>query len=381
MSMLRRAFSRMMVAALCAAASLAAQAHKPSDSYLTLRVDGNSLTGQWDIALRDLDLALGLDANGDGSITWGEVRASQAAIADYALSRLTVRNGGGDCRLTPGSHAVDQHSDGAYAVLVFSGACATAGNSIDVSYALLFDLDAQHRGLLKLEGQGGVRNAIFSSGDRSQRFDSASSGRVAQFAGFVVDGVKHIAIGVDHIFFLFALLLPAVMVRQGRSWRPTGDLASTLWNVFRIVTAFTLAHSITLSLAALEVVKVPSRLVESMIALSVVLTALDNVVPFLPRRRWLVAFAFGLLHGLGFASVLLDLGLPRATLALSLFGFNVGVEVGQLILVLTLVPLAHLARRHRSYSRYAVGAGSAFIAFVAMGWMIERAFKFTFMPF
>ena len=149
----------------------------------------------------------------------------------------------------------------------------------------------------------------------------------------------------------------------------------------RIVTAFPIAHSITLSLAALGVVKVPSRLVESMIALSVVLTAVDNIVPFLPRRRWLVAFAFGLLHGLGFASVLLDLGLPRATLALSLFGFNVGVEIGQLILVALLVPLAHLARNHRSYSRYAVGAGSALIAFYALGWVVERALKFSFMPF
>ena len=376
-----RTLLRFLLAALCAMASLAAQAHKASDSYLNLRVEGASLAGQWDIALRDLDLALGLDADGDGAITWGEVRAKQAAIADYALSRLAVEGGGGKCRLEPVSQLVDQHTDGAYAVLRFSGLCSAPVDSIGVSYSLLFDLDAQHRGLLKLEGLGAVRNAIFSSGDRSQRFDSASSSSVAQFAGFVVDGVKHIAIGVDHIFFLIALLLPAVMVRQGRTWRPTGDLGSTLWNVFRIVTAFTLAHSITLSLAALEVVKVPSRLVESMIALSVVLTALDNIVPFLPRRRWLVAFAFGLLHGLGFASVLLDLQLPRATLALSLFGFNVGVEIGQLALVLLLVPLAHMARRHPSYPRYAVGAGSAVIAFFALGWVVERALKFSFMPF
>jgi xanthosine utilization system XapX-like protein len=129
------------------------------------------------------------------------------------------------------------------------------------------------------------------------------------------------------------------------------------------------------------VVSLPSRLVESLIAATVVATAVDNVWPFLPRRRWLVAFGFGLLHGFGFASVLLDLGLPPASLALSLLGFNLGVEVGQLALVLLVIPLAHALRDRPAYPRYAVGAGSTLIALIALGWMVERSLGLAFMPF
>jgi hypothetical protein len=379
--MTRGRIAAFLLAALCAAVSGAAHAHKPSDSYLTVRVDGSVIEGQWDIALRDLDLAVGLDADGDGALTWGEVRARHPQIAAHALGRLGIRNEGGDCSLWPTAHLVDEHTDGAYAVLRFSGACQGAAGSVSISYGLLFDLDAQHRGLLKLEAFGGVRSAVFSAQDRSRTFESGHAGRLSQFGAFVADGVKHIAMGPDHILFLIALLLPAVLVRVGGAWHPAADLRTTLWNVLWIVTAFTLAHSITLCLAALEIVKVPSRLVESLIALSVLLTALDNIVPFLPRRRWLVAFAFGLVHGLGFASVLLDLQLPRSTLALSLVGFNVGVEIGQIALVSALVPMAHFLRERRSYRRYAVGVGSTAIACVALGWAVERAFVFSFMPF
>ena len=359
----------------------AASAHKPSDSYLGLCADGRALEGQWDIALRDLDLAIGLDGDADGVLTWGEVRARHAAIADYALGRLSIARGGEACPLAPSAHLVDEHTDGAYAVLRFSGTCARAEGTLAISYGLLFDLDAQHRGLLKLEEGGDTRSAVFSAAARSQAFGATDGGRLAQFASFVVDGAKHVAIGFDHILFLVALLLPAVMVREAGQWRPTGSLRATLWNVLGIVTAFTIAHSITLSAAALQIVQVPSRLVESAIAVSVVLTALDNLVAFLPRRRWLVAFAFGLLHGLGFASVLLDLGLPPAALTISLLGFNAGVEIGQLALVLVLMPLAHGLRERRGYPRYALGAGSAVIASIAVGWVIERAFELPFMPF
>ena len=369
------------LAAALAMASLAAQAHKPSDSYLSLRVEGAAIEGQWDIALRDLDLAVGLDEDGDGTLTWGEVRAMHAAIADYALRHLSLKSEGEACPLTVANHLIDEHSDGAYAVMRIGGRCARPIETLEVTYSLLFELDAQHRGLLKLDAAGATRSAVFPAEGRTKTFRLVGVSRAAELGSFIADGIKHIAIGFDHILFLVALLLPAVLVRKDRRWEPTGDLRSTLWNVVRIVTAFTLAHSITLSLAALQVVQVPSRLVESLIAVSVLATALDNIFPFLPRRRWLVAFVFGLLHGFGFASVLLDLELPRSTLVLSLFGFNIGVELGQLALVALIVPLAHLARERRGYARFAVAGGSGVIAFVALGWFIERAFKFAFMPF
>ncbi len=360
---------------------LPAHAHKPSDSYLFLKVEESRIEGRWDMALRDLEAAVGLDADGDGNITWAEVRASHGAIEAYALANLAVTTSAGACPLSAGEHLIEEHTDGAYAVMMMSGTCAGPPTRIDVRYGLLFEIDAQHRGLLRVEGLGPVRNAIFTAEARDLAFDASVASGAAQFGAFVRDGVKHIAIGLDHILFLVALLLPAVLVRVEGRWRPTASLPRTLLNVGGIVTAFTVAHSITLTAAALQWVQVPSRLVESLIAASVVLTALDNLFPFLPRRRWIVAFTFGLLHGFGFASVLLDLGLPRETLALSLLGFNVGVEVGQLLLVLLLIPLAHALRRTTAYPRYAVGVGSAAIALAATGWMVERAFGMAFMPF
>ena len=162
---------------------------------------------------------------------------------------------------------------------------------------------------------------------------------------------------------------------------PVADIRTALWSVLKLVTAFTIAHSITLSLASLDVVRLPSRLVESLIAASVLATALDNIWPFLPRKRWLVAFAFGLIHGFGFASVLADLNLPNSSLMLSLLGFNIGVEIGQLILVAIVVPLAYVSRSSTAYPRFALQTGSVVIAAVSLGWLLERSLNLQIMPF
>jgi HupE / UreJ protein len=154
-----------------------------------------------------------------------------------------------------------------------------------------------------------------------------------------------------------------------------------VWEVLRIVTAFTVAHSITLSLATLGWVDLPSRLVEATIAASVVLAALNNVWPFFQGRRWMVAFGFGLIHGFGFASVLADLGLPRDALALALVGFNLGVEAGQLAIVAAFLPWAYALRQGVFYRRVVLWGGSLAIAAIAAAWFVERAFDLEFMPF
>ena len=355
-------------------------AHKPSDSYLTLRVDGARIDGRWDIAVRDLDAVFDLDRSGDGRVDWGELRARAGDIDAYAAPRLALAASGSACPLRVVDHEVERHSDGGYLVLDFRAECASRIDALDVDYNLLFEIDAQHRGLLKLES-GSVVSAVFAETHRRQSFALARPSAPMQLRGYVADGIEHIATGFDHLLFLIALLLPSVLVRRGGRWEPVDRFPTVLRSVAGTVTAFTLAHSITLSLATLSIVSLPSRLVESAIALSVLLTAIDNVWPILPRRRWQVAFAFGLLHGFGFASVLADLDLPPASLALSLFGFNVGVEIGQLAFVLVLVPLAYLARDSRFYPRVGVSAASAAIAVVAGGWLIERSFDLRLMPF
>jgi len=366
----------------------AAQAHKPSDSYLTLAADGAVLTGRWDIALRDLDLALGLDADGDGNITWGEVRARHADIASLAQARLVLRADGQPCSLAVGPQQVDEHTDGAYSVLPLTATCPRAPVVLDIGYTLFADLDPQHRGLLNLAANGATRAAILGPQAPQQAFALAEVSRWRQFVAYFADGVWHIWIGFDHILFLLSLLLPAVgtwaAVGAGRGravWRPVPRLGVAVWEVLRIVTAFTVAHSITLSLATLGWVDLPSRLVEATIAASVVLAALNNVWPFFQGRRWMVAFCFGLIHGFGFASVLADLGLPRDALVLALVGFNLGVEAGQLAIVAAFLPCAYALRQGVFYRRVVLWGGSLLIAAIAAAWFVERAFDLEFMPF
>lgn len=347
-----------------------ASAHKPSDSYLTLRLASSTdaapltLEGQWDIALRDLDFALGLDADGDQRLTWDEVRSRHAEIASYALARLQLAPG---CELRATGHQIDRHTDGAYAVLLLRGECRV-GTVFSMDYRLFADLDAQHRGLASITVGGTTRSAVL--GGASTQFSAGTATGMAtattwrQAMDYLRHGIWHIWTGYDHVLFLLSLLLPAVLAAR---WQRTAS------DVLQVVTAFTLAHSITLALAALQVISLPARWVETAIAASVAIAALNNLWPLVPGKRWPAAFAFGLLHGFGFAGVLADLGLPQESRALALAAFNIGVELGQLAIVAAFVPLAYTVRRTWAYQKLVVKGGSVGIALLALVWAAERA--------
>lgn len=352
--------------------ALPVYAHKASDSYLVLDVQGAQVVGQWDIALRDIDFALGLDADGDGTITWGELKAHHADINAWALNALSLSRGG-SCTLQVTNNQVDEHTDGAYTVLHLAGVCPAAMGDIALGYRLLFDIDALHRSLARITLDGRVQSAVMSPQAPNQTFSAAAVSHWAQLTQFFVQGVWHIWIGFDHILFLLALLLPLVLVREQGRWRPVDRFSQALREVLWVVTSFTVAHSITLSLAALGLVELPSRLVESAIAVSVVVAALNNVVPLFNHGRWMVAFGFGLIHGFGFASVLAELGLPPGALVLSLVGFNVGVEAGQLAIVTVFLPLTYLLRHTDFYRRGVLVGGSLLTMVLAMVWLAERA--------
>jgi len=372
-----RCLARALVAlALFAAGS--AFAHKPSDSYLSLTVTREGVAGQWDIALRDLDFALGLDADGNGEITWGEVRTRHADIDAYAGAHLAVKADERTCTLAVGEQLIDTHTDGAYSVLPLAFDCGGATpQRLSIGYTLFADLDPQHRGLLKLGAHGATRTAVLGGSAAPVLFELGAIDRWSTFLDYLREGVWHIWIGLDHILFLVSLLLPSVLAWQAARWQPVANARQAFWGVSGVVTAFTVAHSITLTLAVLGVIDLPSRLVESVIALSVVVAALNNLKPLVTRRLWTVAFGFGLVHGFGFASVLADLGLPREALALALVGFNLGVEVGQLAIVLAFLPLAFALRRTALYRRWVMVGGSLAIAAIAALWFVERAFAVT----
>ncbi|MDB5764922.1 MAG: HupE/UreJ family protein [Herminiimonas sp.] len=372
---------RLLLLFVCCFCALNAYAHKPSDSYLILGVEGNTITGQWDIALRDLDFAIGLDANGDGAITWGEVRAKHSDIAAYAMSRLQLSAEGKTCPARVTEHLVDDHTDGAYAVLRFKAECPAIVGTLQARYALFFDIDPQHKGLLRLQYQGSSSTGIFSPDKATQQFSLNKPSNLGQFLDYGREGVWHIWVGFDHILFLLALLLPAVVFDQQKKWQAISAFKPAFWAVLKIVTAFTVAHSITLSLATLGIISLPSRWVESTIAVSVVIAALNNVFPLFRERRWVMAFVFGLIHGFGFASVLTDLGLPQSALILALVGFNLGVEAGQLAIVAVFLPIAFSLRHTWLYRRIILLCGSLVIAALAMIWLIERAFDLKVLTF
>ena len=344
-----------------------ASAHKPSDAQVHLSAAGATLTGRIDIAVRDLDAALQLD-DGDGEITWGELEVAEPRIADYVRGRLAFAGDSTPCALVLGAASLVELSDGAYVALPITATCAHAPRTLDVTYKLLFDIDAQHRGLIHVDGQTLIV--------RDTEPVRTSLGGSTSVLSFVREGVWHIWMGLDHILFLMCLVLPAVYQRRRGSrvsWQAADSMRAVSIEVFEIVTAFTLAHSITLAISAAGLCRLPSRFVETAIALSVVAAALNNLLRTIDAR-WAVAFALGLLHGFGFSSVLIDLGLPSHELIGALLGFNAGVELGQAAIVLALLPLLYLIRRTYAYQGL-LWAGSGTVAIVAAIWSYQRCFS------
>ncbi|MBT9596291.1 MAG: HupE/UreJ family protein [Vitreoscilla sp.] len=356
-----------------ATAAAAALAHAPSNATLELRTDDSTVHQRWDIALRDLDRVLPLDADDDGRITAGELRAAWGEIGALADAGLALTQADGACRPGPiAEPQVEAHADGSYAVLRRDWQCPASGAAVHLDYRLFADADASHRGLLRWQGS---HTAVLTPGAGLQALPTAAGGP-SSFGSVVAEGVHHILIGTDHVLFLLALLLPSVMaagragVGAARWWPVAGQVA-------QVVTAFTVAHSVTLALAVLGWVNPPSRLVESLIAASVVLAAIDNLRPFLPFARWKLAFTFGLVHGFGFAGALEELGLDRSALGKTLLGFNLGVELGQLAIVAVALPLAWWLRGTLFYRRGVLAGGSVAIAAVAGLWFVERAFDLS----
>jgi HupE / UreJ protein len=361
-----------------------ALAHKPSDSYLTMSVpkDGSDVAVRWDIALRDLDYVLQLDRDNDGALTWGEVRSRGDDITKYAMANLVISSKDKPCALTTTAPMqLDKHSDGTYAVLSVSAACGTAlSDALQVKYSLLFDVDPSHRGLVQWlpPGEKEALSVILGTETATQNLPFKPPSQWESFKQYVVEGVWHIWIGFDHILFLLSLLLPAVLIFKKinniKQLQPVESFWGAFKEVLKVVTAFTLAHSITLSLAALGYVSLPSRLVESVIAASIIVAAISNIRGNLDTQRWVMAFGFGLIHGFGFASVLADLGLPQNALVAALIGFNVGVELGQLAIVAVFLPLAFWLRATKFYQVGVFKWGSVLIALMALYWFVQRAF-------
>lgn len=358
-----------------------ADAHLASDSYLRVEIaETGAISGQWDIALRDLDVAVGLDSDQDGNITWGELRANQQQVDAYAFGHLTLSQGDGPCRLTATGLMVDHHAGSAYAVLPFSAACSGPGQ-LKLQYRLLFDIDPSHRGLLTIANGQQVRSEVLTPDHADIPIDATQIGLSEQIAQFLRFGFDHILLGYDHLLFVSVLLVTAALRRpRGNNWMPIDGLGRVLSETIRTLSAFTLAHAIVLTPAVLGLVNVPGRLVEPAVALTIILAGLDNIRPILPRLRWQVAFLFGLIHGLSFASALGPMRLPPLGTAIALGSFNIGVEIGQIALAVLLVPIAFISRHDAIYRQIVTPVASFAAMLLAGAWLLDRVLGLDLLP-
>ena len=225
--------SRWLVFVLALLLPVAALAHKPSDSYLTMRgaAGSDDISVRWDIALRDLDYVLELDRDGNGALTWGEVRQRSNDITRYATAHLELAAGDKACGWeSAGPLMLDKHSDGTYAVLSLTARCESLGRGLKAKYSLLFDVDPSHRGLIQwiAPGSASSQALVFGTDSALQPLALQPQGAWQTLKQYLVDGMWHIWIGYDHILFLLSLLLPAVLVRRGNEWQPAPSLRRSL---------------------------------------------------------------------------------------------------------------------------------------------------------
>ena len=421
-----------MLAALLVATP--AHAHKSSDAYVHLGVaaDGGMVL-RVDVALRDLDVALDLDTNGDGKLIWAEVRTAWPASEQYVGAHIQLEG----CTLPAAKRALERRIDGVYAALQWQTACRSPAVPA-IGYSMLVEVDPTHRGIARLEWPGSAsvlrvlvpKSSISleasatppatlsatssptnqasvpagevpisvasppSAATRAEVTDAARPGSAATAAAkteppeataaaplqFLREGMRHILTGYDHVLFLICLLLPLVMRRTASGWQPVDRLAQAVWPVAGIVTAFTIAHSITLALAATGALSLSPAFIEPAIAVTIILAALDNLRPIFGGRRAIVTFLFGLIHGFGFAGVLAELNLPPSQFAWALLQFNVGLELGQLLIVVVVTTLLFSMRRALRYPLWLIRGGSAAAMAIGALWLVERTANVSILP-
>jgi hypothetical protein len=374
--------------------SKTAEAHEPLHSYIFLKIYENRINGRFEITAADLNKELGLNLNEE--IVESEVMAALPIIHQFLLSKITFgsANAKYQLRFTETEVlALDDEADNIELHFELDN-INEIPNVLEISYDTFFEKSPSHKGVIIIEHNwkaGIIDNHlkvadIFTEGDTVKQINLEDTSWWKGFVAMIKLGMWHIWIGLDHILFLVALILPSVVRRKSSNsqvellestnkiWAPVKKFKPAFLYILGIVTSFTIAHSITLAVASMGIINLPSRYVESIIALSIALAAFHNISLIFKAREWVIAFAFGLFHGFGFASVLGDKGLAGEFLSLSLIGFNVGVEIGQLLIVAGIFPILFLLRKLTIYPKI-LTYGSMFLILISLHWVIERFFE------
>jgi len=359
-----------VLAMIAMLASYRAHGHATSTSYLTVDATRSkaAIAAHWHLSVRDLHWLIDLDPDADGRITWGEVEARREAIGALAAAHLNVRRGGASCTQSLADVRLTAHADEPHLALSLPLKCPRAG-PLEIGADLFFAEDASQRTLLDVRTASHSWTSVLSP-DAARWVQPVDGAAWNAFRKFLWQGMWHVWIGFDHVAFLILLLLPSVVRTRTSEAAPTANEAAI--DVAKVVTAFTLAHSLTLGLAATGVVNLPSGPVEAAIAASIVVAGAVNLIPRLTRLRLWLAFAFGLVHGFGFANALSELGSGGLRLLPALGGFNLGVELGQLAIVAVVLPALLRLRLSLFYRVRMLPAASIAIAMLGGVWLAAR---------
>ena len=384
---LTRRFLRSTCLRLClcllvaAGAAVESAAHNAGNSYLYLQIYPDSISGRFEIALSDFNPALGFSGT-ELEITADNLDQRIGFLQTYFLEHVSISDDQGPLSIDFTTHEL-LNTEGGYVLMPFNlGGLDRVPETLSFEYSVLFDEDSAHRGFLLVEhnwATGTFANEnrvslVFGPGSRHQVFDLTSSGRLRGFLALVHLGAEHMVLGLDHVFFLMALLLTVALRRKEGVWQPLEAPRPALWNVLTIVTAFAAAHAVALTLAALGLLRLPEALVETMIAASTTLAALNILFPLFRGRIWWIVFGLSLFHGMGFAGGLMDLGVLDEHLGLSVVAFNIGIEIGQIVIVAVMLPLLFAVRRLELYRKVFLKVAAVGLILVSGVWVIERAF-------
>ncbi len=377
---LRAALALIVLSAL---AATPAWSHAQGEDYVFLNFYESSIEGLFEVHFEDLREKLGLDLGSTDEEAERLLTQHVQTIWSHSLDGFDIGPvGGPEYELEFVRHEVGSLPQGRFAVLHFRADTGPLPDELAVRHSMYYEGDRLHRGLLLIQYNqktdttypGEYTALVFSPGNQEQVLDLIDVPGLMTPWDMIPQGVLHIWIGIDHILFLLALMLTTVLVRKDDGWEGVDGFPSALWNLLKIVTVFTVAHSVTLLLAALDFISLPSRLVESVIALSIVLVALNNVFAKVKEGSLLIVLLLGLFHGLGFASVMGHLPFRMLDILKTVIGFNIGVELGQIAIVAVVFPILFALRKTEAYRTWIVTGTSLVLAAIATWWFVQRAF-------
>ncbi|TYA74715.1 HupE/UreJ family protein [Seonamhaeicola marinus] len=372
-----------------------ATAHEPENALIYLKIyEQENIEGSFHVNVHDLNNALNINLSKHVSLD--EVNKHLDQIKEYLLknSKFSYQNKDYKIVFNDDNEILWVGFGDFIAIGFYLEDSIDVPDTIDIMYKAFIDENPSHVNLLAMEYNwkaGLIDNQYemaldFDKNNLTKTLSLTEGSTWTGFVAMIKQGIHHIWIGLDHILFIIALILPAVVRRRKTNngneisasagignWQPVEKFKPAFYYIVKIITFFTIAHTITLSLASLQILTLPSRLVESLIALSIGLAAYHNIRPIFKGKDWIIAFVFGLFHGFGFATVLGELGFKGENLSLSLLGFNIGVEIGQLVIIAAIFPVLFLIRKLKLYPKFLVYL-SILLIIISLYWLTERAF-------